>query len=59
METILSGSSSPTFTNNYFDAISGAGNLQWDGYASTCSYGTNALNVWISNVSTTAASNGR
>jgi hypothetical protein len=58
METIVSGSSSPTFTNNYFDAISGAGNLQWDGYASTCSYGTNALNVWISNISATNAGNG-
>jgi hypothetical protein len=46
---IASASSQPTYTPTY-DAIAGQGSLQNLGSAATCSYGTNAYNVWITNV---------
>ena len=51
-------------TNSYpsysstFNVITGPGELQWNGAASTCSYGTDAYDVWITNVMARAAGNG-
>ena len=57
MANFSSAPSSPAFTPT-FDVITGQGNLQWLGAASSCSYGTNAYNVWITNVVATATGNG-
>jgi len=56
MWSFNNATSSPSYTPIAgFNAISGQGNLLWDGYASTCSYDTN---IWISNVAATHATNG-
>ena len=56
MWPLNNATSSPSYTPIAgFNAISGQGNLLWDGYASTCSYDTN---IWISNVAATHATNG-
>jgi hypothetical protein len=57
MANIGSAPSNPSYTPTY-DAITGQGYLQFVGSASTCVYGTNAYNVWITNITTTAAGNG-
>ncbi len=57
MFTLMSASSYPSYTNGY-DAISGAGNLQWDAYAPACLNGSTANQVWFTNITATAASNG-
>ena len=56
MWPLNNATSSPSYTPFAgFNAISGQGNLLWNGYASTCSYDTN---IWISNVAATRAANG-
>lgn len=57
MFKITSASSAPSFGATY-SAISGAGNLQWNGTASGCVNGTNALHVWATNITATAAGSG-
>ncbi len=59
MSPVNSAPSAPSYSGGTYDAISGQGNLGWAGYASTCSYGTSAYNVWITNVTATATSNGK
>ena len=54
---LASAFSTPTYTPT-FDVITGQGGLQLVGPASTCSYGTNAYNVWITNVVATASGTG-
>jgi hypothetical protein len=56
MFQIVSASSSPAYTSSY-NAITGAGYLQWDGPV-TPIYSTNANLVWITNVTATAAGGG-
>jgi hypothetical protein len=56
MAAIVSAPSSPSYTPT-FDAITGEGNLQWDGTASG-SYNANAYYVWITNIVVTPSSNG-
>ena len=55
MWRLSSASSSPSFTGTSYSAITGAGDLQWDSYASTCVNGTNATQVWFTNITATAA----
>jgi hypothetical protein len=57
MEIISSANSTPSNTPSY-DAITGQGNLQLVGSASSCSNGTNAYNIWITNVTAQAMGNG-
>ncbi len=54
---IGSAQSSPGYTPTY-DVITGQGNLLGGGSASSCSYGTNAYNVWITNVTATVSGTG-
>ena len=56
MFTMFSAGSSPTYTGGY-DAISGAGNLQWSAYASVPN-GSTAYQVWLTNITATAAGGG-
>jgi hypothetical protein len=49
--------SNPSFGSSYA-AISGAGNLQWDSYLSGCVPGTSPNQVWFTNITATASSNG-
>ena len=58
MFKLFSASSSPSFTSTSYSAITGAGNLQWIGNTSDCIDGTNAMQVWFTNVIVTASSNG-
>ena len=48
MASIASAPSTPSFTPTY-NAITGQGNLQLIGSAASCSYGTNAYNIWFTN----------
>jgi hypothetical protein len=57
MESLSSATSDPTFTDDSYSAISGAGNLQWVSSAPGLG-GTNAYQVWITNVTAVAAGNG-
>jgi len=57
MARLSSGGSIPS-TGPTPNVITGQGNLQILGAAATCSYGTNAYNVWISNITATTASDG-
>jgi hypothetical protein len=57
MYALSSASSSPAFTANTYSAITGAGNLQWVASATVVN-GSNACNVWITNIMATTASNG-
>ena len=57
MFTLTSADSAPSYSAGY-SAISGAGNLQWVASATDCVEGTNALQVWFTNVTATAASGG-
>jgi hypothetical protein len=57
MYALSSASSSPSYTPAY-DAITGQGNLQWVSNTTSCVYGTNAYQVWITNVTAAAAGNG-
>ena len=57
MFKMSSGSYSPSVTATP-NVVTGQGNLQILGAASTCSYGTNAFNVWITNITATVASDG-
>ena len=54
---IQSGPSSPSTTIGYYQAISGIGDLQPMGYTSMYN-GTNSYNVWLTNVTASAANNG-
>jgi hypothetical protein len=56
MDTLSSGSYIPS-TGPSDDVISGAGILQWDGAVSRV-YGTNAYNVWMTNLTSTLLTNG-
>ena len=47
---ITSAQSTNTTFSPFNDVITGPGNLQLVGSAPTCSNGTNAYNVWITNV---------
>lgn len=58
MFKISSGQTQTTQYTPFNDVITGPGNLQLVGSASTCSNGTNAYNVWITNVVTATAGNG-
>lgn len=53
----LSADSSPSTNFVTPDVITGTGNLVWDGNAVPV-YGTNAYNIWITNVTAVAAGNG-
>jgi len=57
MDNLKSAPSNPSYAPQ-FNVITGQGTLQWDGAASTCSYGTNAFNIWITNVIVTASGSG-
>jgi hypothetical protein len=58
MAQINPAPSSPSTNTNTPDAITGQGNLIFVGSASSCASGTNAYNVWITNVvATLVASN--
>jgi len=57
MFTLTNAISSPSWTNG-FDAITGVGNLQWNGYASVCTYGANPYQVWFTNVTALATNGG-
>jgi hypothetical protein len=57
MESLSSASSDPSFSDDGYSAITGAGNLQWVGSAPGMG-GTNAYQVWITNVTAVAAGNG-
>jgi len=58
MANILSAPSSPSTNAVTPDVITGAGYLQWVGTNSACVNGTNADQVWITNVTATAAGSG-
>ncbi len=55
--SILSAPSTPSYTPSY-DVITGQGDLLWVTNASSCSYGTNAYNIWITNVVATMTGSG-
>jgi hypothetical protein len=57
MARISSAGSSPYFTSSSYSAITGAGDLQWVASV-TAINGSNADNVWITNVLATASSDG-
>ena len=57
MDSLSSATSSPSFSDTNYSAITGAGNLQWVTNASVCVDGTNALQVWFTNIKATATSN--
>lgn len=57
MFKLVSASSSPSFGPNY-NAITGAGDLQWVTNAPVCIYGSNAYNVWLTNITATPTTNG-
>jgi hypothetical protein len=56
--TIVSAPSNPSSSPTYYEAITGIGSLQLIGSASSCSNGTNAYNIWITNVVATASGSG-
>jgi hypothetical protein len=58
MSQIISAPSSQTTFTPFNDVITGAGNLQLIGSAPSCVDGTNAYNVWITNVLAMTAGNG-
>jgi hypothetical protein len=58
MAQIFSAGSTPSSSPTVYEAITGIGNLQLVGSASSCSSGTNANNIWITNVVATMAGNG-
>jgi hypothetical protein len=58
MENVASAPSNPSSPPGYYDAITGQGSLLWEGAASSCSYGTNAFNIWITNVVATVSGSG-
>jgi hypothetical protein len=54
---ITSADYNPSTNSVTPDAITGSGDLQWIGTAA-CDYGANAYQVWLTNVTATAAGNG-
>jgi hypothetical protein len=58
MASLSSASSTPDFTSASYSAITGAGNLQWLGSVSAVN-GSNANDVWITNLSASATTNSR
>jgi hypothetical protein len=54
----LSGADYSPSTNTTPNVVTGQGNLQIIGATSSCDYGTNAYQVWITNVTATAAGDG-
>jgi len=54
---VRSAPSSPSYTPT-FNVISGQGNLQWVTNASTCSYGANAYQIWLTNFVATMTGSG-
>lgn len=57
MDIVSAPSTNTTFTP-FTDVISGPGNLQWVTNAANCVDGTNAYNVWITNVVATMVGSG-
>jgi len=57
-DAIMSAPTSRTTFNPSNDVITGQGNLQLIGSASTCSNGANAYNVWLTNVVATMVGSG-
>lgn len=57
MSKLSSGDYTPS-TSATPNVVTGQGNLQILGATPTCSYGTNALQVWITNVTATVAGDG-
>ena len=55
---LSSGNSDPSTNSNDPNVITGSGLLQWDGTAANCSYSTNPLTVWITNLVATPAGGG-
>jgi hypothetical protein len=55
---LSSAGSDPSTNNTDPNVISGSGYLQWDGVATGCSYSTNPLTVWITNLVATPAGEG-
>ena len=54
---LVQAPSTPDYTTAY-DVITGQGALQYAGAASSCTSGSNAYDVWITNVMATVTSNG-
>ncbi|HXI69557.1 MAG TPA: LamG-like jellyroll fold domain-containing protein [Verrucomicrobiae bacterium] len=57
MEILHSAHSSPSISSTP-NVVTGQGNLQSLGASPICSYGTNAYQVWITNITATAAGDG-
>jgi hypothetical protein len=57
MFRLISAGSSPSFTGDSYSAITGAGYLQWAASVSPIN-GSNACNVWITNIAAASAGNG-
>ncbi|HEY3763389.1 MAG TPA: LamG domain-containing protein [Verrucomicrobiae bacterium] len=55
---ISSAPSNPSDTPTYYEAITGTGDLQPDGFVSGGYNGTNSYNVWLTNVTASVANNG-
>ncbi len=58
MDNLSSAPSSPSGISGDYDAITGIGNLQLVSSASSGYNGTNAYNVWLTNVTASASNNG-
>jgi hypothetical protein len=58
MSSLNSAPSTPSYSDGTYDAISGQGNLQLVGSASSCYNGTNSYNVWLTNVTASVTRNG-
>ena len=58
MFTLDSAPSTPSTAPDTYNVITGQGNLSYIGSAPDCVAGTNAYDVWITNVTATAASGG-
>jgi hypothetical protein len=58
MDALSSGNSNPSTNNTDPNVITGSGLLQWDGVAADCSYSTNPLTVWITNLVATQTGGG-
>jgi len=58
MFTLNSATSSPAFTPETYSAISGAGMLQWVTNTADCVDGSDALHVWVTNITASAVGDG-
>jgi hypothetical protein len=57
-DALSSGNSNPSTNSTDPNVITGSGLLQWDGVAAGCSYSTNPLTVWITNLVATQTGGG-